>query len=63
MAPFEGSQSISQEAANSLPQFRGRELGVGRHQDLLHRQALFQNQAENEARDGVGLSRAGARFD
>ena len=49
--------------ANPLAQFGGCRIGEGHHQDLLHVEATFEQQAQIQSADVPGLAGAGGRLD
>src|SRR5689334_9888342 len=62
MALLERSQGLAKKAPDSVPQLRRRQLGISCDQDILHLQPLFEDEPENNARDGISLPRPGAGF-
>ncbi len=61
--PLQRRQGLPHTGANAVPQLFSGGLGEGDHQNFAHRTPLFQQQAQVEGGDGVGLAGAGARLD
>ena len=60
---FQHIQGITDPLANPTAQLLSGGLGKGDHQDLVHAQAPFQEEAEKEEGNGVGLAGTGAGLD
>lgn len=54
---------LDDPGANPLAQFGRRRIGEGHHQDLLHVEAAFEQQAQIQTADIPGLAGTGRRLD
>ena len=62
-SPFKGRHGLAKSSANPVPKFCGSGLREGHDKDLLNGKALFHDEPEKKAREGIGLPRPGARLD
>ena len=60
---FENLQGLAQLGADAITQLGGRGLCKGRHQDVFNLEVLFDQEADKELGDRIGLSGSRARLD